>query len=60
MRSPSAYPLPLSLFCYPPMLELHCHTTHSDGTLTPQALVDYAIAAGVTVLAITDHDTVSG
>ncbi|HEY9648255.1 MAG TPA: PHP domain-containing protein [Chroococcidiopsis sp.] len=42
------------------MLELHCHTTHSDGTLTPQALVDHAIAAGVTVLAITDHDTVSG
>lgn len=42
------------------MLELHCHTTHSDGTLTPTQLVNAAIAAGVTVLAITDHDTVSG
>lgn len=42
------------------MLELHCHTTHSDGTLTPEQLVNAAIAAGVTVLAITDHDTLSG
>jgi 3',5'-nucleoside bisphosphate phosphatase len=42
------------------MLELHCHTTHSDGTLTPQQLVEAAIAAGVRVLAITDHDTMSG
>jgi 3',5'-nucleoside bisphosphate phosphatase len=41
------------------MLELHCHTTHSDGTLTPTQLVEAAIAAGVRVLAITDHDTVS-
>ncbi|MBI4783584.1 MAG: PHP domain-containing protein [Oscillatoriophycideae cyanobacterium NC_groundwater_1537_Pr4_S-0.65um_50_18] len=42
------------------MLELHCHTTHSDGTLTPAQLVEAAIEAGVRVLAITDHDTVSG
>lgn len=42
------------------MLELHCHTTHSDGTLTPQQLVEAASAAGVRVLAITDHDTMSG
>lgn len=42
------------------MLELHCHTTHSDGTLTPQQLVEAAIAAGVRILAITDHDTTSG
>ncbi|MBW4659026.1 MAG: PHP domain-containing protein [Drouetiella hepatica Uher 2000/2452] len=42
------------------MLELHCHTTHSDGTLTPAQLVEAAIAAGVSILAITDHDTVSG
>jgi predicted metal-dependent phosphoesterase TrpH len=42
------------------MLELHCHTTHSDGTLTPQQLVDAAVTAGVRVLAITDHDTMSG
>lgn len=42
------------------MLELHCHTTHSDGTLTPQQLVEAANRAGVRVLAITDHDTMSG
>ncbi|HIK54865.1 MAG TPA: PHP domain-containing protein [Synechococcales cyanobacterium M55_K2018_004] len=42
------------------MLELHCHTTCSDGTLTPRQLVETAIAAGVKALAITDHDTLSG
>jgi 3',5'-nucleoside bisphosphate phosphatase len=42
------------------MLELHCHTTYSDGTLTPTALVEAAIAAGVTALAITDHDSIGG
>lgn len=42
------------------MLELHCHTTFSDGTLTPTQLVNTAIATGVKALAITDHDTVSG
>lgn len=42
------------------MLELHCHTTHSDGTLTPSQLVKAAIAVGVRGLAITDHDTLSG
>ncbi|MBD1912383.1 MULTISPECIES: PHP domain-containing protein [unclassified Leptolyngbya] len=42
------------------MLELHCHTTFSDGTLTPTELVKEAIASGVKALAITDHDTLSG
>ncbi len=42
------------------MLELHCHTTYSDGTLTPQQLVETAVKAGVRALAITDHDTVAG
>jgi predicted metal-dependent phosphoesterase TrpH len=42
------------------MLELHCHTTCSDGTLTPEELVAAAIAAGVKALAITDHDTLAG
>ncbi|MEM9006362.1 MAG: PHP domain-containing protein [Cyanobacteria bacterium P01_F01_bin.86] len=42
------------------MLELHCHTTCSDGTLTPEELVRSAIAAGVKALAITDHDTLAG
>ncbi|HEY9608370.1 PHP domain-containing protein [Allocoleopsis sp.] len=42
------------------MLELHCHTTYSDGTLTPTQLVQAAVQAGVSALAITDHDTLSG
>jgi len=42
------------------MLELHCHTTCSDGTLTPSKLVEAAVKAGVSALAITDHDTLSG
>ncbi|MGG6265663.1 PHP domain-containing protein [Leptolyngbya sp. AN03gr2] len=42
------------------MLELHCHTTYSDGMLSPTELVNAAIESGVRALAITDHDTVSG
>ena len=42
------------------MLELHCHTTYSDGTLTPAELVKKAAQTGVKAIAITDHDTVSG
>ncbi|MEO0458299.1 MAG: PHP domain-containing protein [Cyanobacteria bacterium P01_A01_bin.114] len=42
------------------MLELHCHTTYSDGTLTPTQLVSRAVERGVKALAITDHDTVAG
>jgi predicted metal-dependent phosphoesterase TrpH len=42
------------------MLELHCHTTYSDGSLTPGELVAAAAASGVRALAITDHDTMSG
>ena len=42
------------------MLELHCHTTFSDGTLSPKALVQRALEKGVKALAITDHDTIAG
>ncbi|MBD2013802.1 PHP domain-containing protein [Microcoleus sp. FACHB-53] len=42
------------------MIELHCHTNCSDGTLTPTQLVQAAVKAGVAALAITDHDTLSG
>jgi len=42
------------------MIELHCHTTCSDGTLTPTQLVQAAVKAGVRALAITDHDTLLG
>lgn len=40
--------------------DLHTHTTASDGTLSPEALWQRAVEHGVTVLAITDHDTTAG
>lgn len=40
--------------------DLHCHSTVSDGTLTPDALVERAAAQGVDVLALTDHDATGG
>ncbi|MBK5967754.1 MULTISPECIES: PHP domain-containing protein [Thiorhodovibrio] len=40
--------------------DLHTHSTASDGTLTPTQLVRRAADAGVTVLALTDHDTLAG
>ena len=42
------------------MIDLHTHTTASDGRCTPAELVARASAAGVTVLSVTDHDTVAG
>lgn len=42
------------------MIELHTHTTYSDGILTPQQLVERAAHNGVKALAITDHDTLHG
>jgi len=42
------------------MIDLHSHTTASDGEHAPEALLALARAAGVTVLAVTDHDTVAG
>jgi predicted metal-dependent phosphoesterase TrpH len=41
------------------LIDLHCHTTASDGRCTPAELVRRAAAAGVTVLSVTDHDTVA-
>jgi len=41
-------------------IDLHTHSTCSDGSLTPAALVQLAATAGVQVLALTDHDTVAG
>src|SRR3954452_21291408 len=41
-------------------IDLHCHSTASDGTLTPAELVVAGAAAGLDVLAITDHDTTGG
>lgn len=43
-----------------PIIDLHCHTTASDGTVSPADLVRHAAERGVDVIAITDHDTVAG
>ncbi len=41
-------------------VDLHSHSTHSDGLLTPAELVARAHAQGVTLYALTDHDALSG
>ncbi len=41
-------------------VELHCHSTASDGTLTPTQVVELAKRSGLTALALTDHDTIAG
>ena len=42
------------------MIDLHVHSTYSDGTLTPKELVDLAIVKNLSVMALTDHDSVNG
>jgi predicted metal-dependent phosphoesterase TrpH len=42
------------------VIDLHTHSTASDGTDSPARLVEVAALAGITTLAITDHDTTSG
>lgn len=40
--------------------DLHIHTTYSDGSDTPQQIVEQAVVLGLGAIAITDHDTVAG
>ena len=42
------------------MIDLHVHSTYSDGTFTVEELVDYAINKGLSAIALTDHDTIDG
>ncbi len=42
------------------MIDLHVHSTYSDGTFSTKELVDYAIEKGLSAFALTDHDCVSG
>ena len=42
------------------MIDLHTHSKVSDGTDSPSMLINKAMAAGITTLALTDHDTISG
>lgn len=43
-----------------PLIDLHCHSTVSDGVLKPSELVRLAADNGVKILALTDHDDVAG
>lgn len=42
------------------IVDLHVHSTSSDGTYTPSELVNYAIEKGLHAFALTDHDTIDG
>ena len=42
------------------MIDLHIHSTASDGAMTPTEIVRAAKAAGLLAIALTDHDTVAG
>ena len=42
------------------MIDLHSHSTHSDGTLTPSELLILAKEKGIEYFAITDHDDIEG
>lgn len=44
----------------PLKIDLHSHSTISDGSYTPAELVNYAAAQGVEIMALTDHDDVGG
>ena len=39
---------------------MHTHTNYSDGALSPQELIDLAIAKNIGTIAITDHNTIEG
>ena len=42
------------------IIDLHMHTTVSDGTDTPEALRDLVKAAGIALFSVTDHDAIRG
>ncbi len=42
------------------LVDLHLHSNHSDGSWSPKDLVEHAMKIGMTAIALTDHDTVSG
>jgi predicted metal-dependent phosphoesterase TrpH len=42
------------------MIDLHCHSYFSDGELSPGDLLSKAIDANISILALTDHDTIAG
>lgn len=40
------------------LVDLHIHTNYSDGTMSPQELVEHAVHSGLSTIAITDHDVI--
>jgi predicted metal-dependent phosphoesterase TrpH len=42
------------------LIDLHVHSDQSDGSLSPEELIDVAVAQGINTLALTDHDTTAG
>jgi predicted metal-dependent phosphoesterase TrpH len=42
------------------MIDLHTHSTASDGSLTPSRLIEEAVTRGLSAIALTDHDTIEG
>ena len=44
----------------PAYVDLHCHSTASDGTFSPSEVVALAAKIGLSALALTDHDTIGG
>ena len=45
---------------YPPIIDLHAHSTASDGTYTPAEVAKLAKTIGLAAIALTDHDTIDG
>lgn len=45
---------------YPPIVDLHAHSTASDGTYTPAEVAELAQKIGLSAIALTDHDTIDG
>jgi predicted metal-dependent phosphoesterase TrpH len=44
----------------PAFVDLHSHSTASDGTVAPEEVIESALRCGLTALALTDHDTIDG
>ena len=44
----------------PRFVDLHTHSTASDGTLPPERVIEAAARCGLAALALTDHDTIDG
>ena len=45
---------------YNVLLEMHSHTVFSDGSMSPEQIVEWAIAYGYTAIAVTDHNNIEG